>query len=346
MDIAGPHFPPWTAPSAPTCKGIRMTDRTVPRRGFTLVELLVVVAIIALLIGVLLPAIGSARNAARSSAAQSNVRQITLALMTYANDFKQQFPPVLNNIPDKRTGKRNMNWYDDTRIGAYIPQFDESNLNSANPKNQTVGGGVFTSPMHQSAGRSFTMNFWAASAASWGPVNGRLKTYKPGENPFDSSEGDRGKAFDPNVAAASNTMLIADAWGMWPGESPAGYSGEKRWFTGAHIGRSGLPGARFGGGESPVDAALQETQAWRIEGAPEMASVAGNALPTYVPFYRYPKPNYNDALTRQGSAMFGFVDGHADPIKASTLVDGNGRSTFRVLWSPIDRRIEDTSSGN
>ncbi len=322
-----------------------MSVRNTPRRGFTLVELLVVIAVIAILIGLLLPAVGSARDAARTSTAQNNVRQITLALVTYANDFNFQFPPVLNNIPDKQTGKLNMNWYDETRIGRYIPQFDESNLNNANPKNKTVGGGVFTSPMHASAGRSFTMNFWAACAGSWRPESGRFKAFKPGENPFDSSEGTRGKAFDLNVKFTSNTMLIADAWGMWPGETPAGYAGETRWFTGAHIGRSGLPGERFGGGQTPVDASLQETQAWRLQNAPEMAGIVGNALPTYIPFYRYPKKN-SDPLTREGSAMFGFVDGHAVPIRARDLVNPNGKSTFTVLWSPLDRRIDEVASSS
>jgi prepilin-type N-terminal cleavage/methylation domain-containing protein len=323
-----------------------MTDCSAPRRGFTLVELLVVVAIIALLIGVLLPAIGSARNAARASAAQNNVRQISLSLLTYAADYNFKFPPVLNNIPDKRTGKLNMHWYDEGRIGQYLPQFDESNINESNPKNKTVGGGVFTSPMHPSAGRSFTMNFWAASAGSWGPVAGRLKAYPPGENPLDASEGDRGKAFDANVGAASNTMLLADAWGMWPSESPTGYTGETRWFTGAHIGRNGKPGERFGGGETPVNAALQEGLAWKTKGAPEMVGISGNAIPTYIPFYRYPKQN-KDPLTRDGAAMFGFIDGHVDQLRASDLTSGlTGKSTYRVLWSPIDRRLEDSLSGN
>jgi prepilin-type processing-associated H-X9-DG protein len=190
------------------------------------------------------------------------------------------------------------------------------------------------------------MNFWGACAGSWGPVSGRLKAYKPGQNPFDSSEGKRGKAFDANVDAASNTLILADAWGMWPSESPAGYTGETRWFTGAHIGRSGLPGERFGGGANPVNAALQEGLAWKTKGAPEMAGVSGNVLPSYIPYYRYPKPNV-DALTREGSAMFGFVDGHVDPIRAADLVDPlTGKSTYRVLWSPIDRDVEDTSSGS
>lgn len=48
-----------------------------PRRAFTIVELLVVVAVIAILIAVLLPGLRSASGIARSTACTSNLRQIS-----------------------------------------------------------------------------------------------------------------------------------------------------------------------------------------------------------------------------------------------------------------------------
>lgn len=59
--------------------------------GFTLIELLVVISIIALLIGILLPALGAARAAGRNLACKSNVRQITLAHLTYTQDYRGGF---------------------------------------------------------------------------------------------------------------------------------------------------------------------------------------------------------------------------------------------------------------
>lgn len=62
------------------------------RRGFSLIELLVVVAIVALLVGLLLPALSSARESARRAVCLSNERQVYMALMAYAGDFDEQVP--------------------------------------------------------------------------------------------------------------------------------------------------------------------------------------------------------------------------------------------------------------
>jgi prepilin-type N-terminal cleavage/methylation domain-containing protein/prepilin-type processing-associated H-X9-DG protein len=60
--------------------------------GFTLVELLVVIGIIALLIGILLPALRKAQMAARTVACMSNMKQISNAMMMWANDHKGFMP--------------------------------------------------------------------------------------------------------------------------------------------------------------------------------------------------------------------------------------------------------------
>lgn len=62
--------------------------RSMPGRGFTLIEVLVVVAIIALLIAILMPSLTAARRATRSAACLSNMRQLGVASHMYAHSWK------------------------------------------------------------------------------------------------------------------------------------------------------------------------------------------------------------------------------------------------------------------
>jgi len=64
------------------------------KRGFTLIELLVVIAIIAILAAILFPVFAKAREKARQTKCLSNVRQIVLATMMYAQENKEALPPA------------------------------------------------------------------------------------------------------------------------------------------------------------------------------------------------------------------------------------------------------------
>ena len=60
--------------------------------GFTLVELLVVIAVIGILVGMLLPAVQAVRESARRTACQSKLKQISAAILVYENTHNH-FPP-------------------------------------------------------------------------------------------------------------------------------------------------------------------------------------------------------------------------------------------------------------
>ena len=72
----------------------RDRQRRVRRLGFSLVELLVVIGIIALLASLLLPALKKAKDTAGRIACVNNLKQVGIALNSYASDYPNWMPPL------------------------------------------------------------------------------------------------------------------------------------------------------------------------------------------------------------------------------------------------------------
>lgn len=89
------------------------------RRGFTLIELLVVIAIIAILAAILFPVFARAREKARQTSCLSNMKQITLAALQYAQDYDEKLSRSFNWWdPFAHTAPYYTYWWDN--LGPYI----------------------------------------------------------------------------------------------------------------------------------------------------------------------------------------------------------------------------------
>lgn len=84
LRVAGGLAPPQIPEAA--------ADRSPESAGSTLLGLLVVIALIAIPAGLLLPALAKAKESGRATVCRSNLRQLTLAIVLYADDAQDYFP--------------------------------------------------------------------------------------------------------------------------------------------------------------------------------------------------------------------------------------------------------------
>ena len=133
------------------CNNIRVVG------GFTLVELLVVVAIIGTLVALLLPAVQSVRSAARRTQCASNMRQVGLGVIQYADAHRGRFPSRTHNNPGQES--RRLHWID--QIAPFVESVDAIRRCPDDPLGQLrmqglPGSGIaHADPQHADATKRF-----------------------------------------------------------------------------------------------------------------------------------------------------------------------------------------------
>ncbi len=105
----------------------------IKKKGFTLVELLVVISIIALLLSILMPSLSKAREQAKAVICKSNQKQFSIAWFTYASSNSEDIPHVFK---DWQTGWEKYTWY--MLLGPYTgldegELIDKTRCNSKSP---------------------------------------------------------------------------------------------------------------------------------------------------------------------------------------------------------------------
>ncbi|BCM92922.1 hypothetical protein IAD21_04806 [Abditibacteriota bacterium] len=88
------------------------------KSAFTLIELLVVIAIIAILAAILFPVFSRARENARRASCQSNLKQIGLGVLQYAQDYDEKYPAWARSLNNPAANTSDIWW--STQIMPYV----------------------------------------------------------------------------------------------------------------------------------------------------------------------------------------------------------------------------------
>ncbi len=191
-----------------------------PARAFTLVELLVVTAIVAVLAALLLPALASAKSRAMSATCKNRLHQMGLALQVYVNDAGNRYPYYFGSADhslDVAVGPRNtVYWW--AKLSPYYPLKWMDAKYHCPGYNGVIAGAEYESkaPVTHTSGPygSYAYNALGVSMPAFGaPFNADLGLgYLPNGRRLNGSlEWGRGSVPDHRIVAPSEMLSIGES---------------------------------------------------------------------------------------------------------------------------------------
>ena len=216
--------------------------------AFTLVELLVVIAIIAILIGLLLPAVQKVRSSAQKVSCENNLKQVSLAALSYATaDSNSGFPPGI--IGDAKTTVFSGDVPYVSCLAFLLPYIEAGNLYAEMMNGVPAGWPSITAA---------TGTPWYGLAGPWAAANNTVSTFICPS--------------DPQIGPTKDQVVVLQTF---PSGSNAdieaiGFGGEKTLGKTNYLGVAGYTGA--GTGFDTYNGLLDDRSATRINNIPDGTS--------------------------------------------------------------------------